>query len=46
MSLSGPPEVLAKLERLRPDERVQITGFFRFGQRLFSLSAIEPVKRK
>ena len=46
MSLSGPREVVTKLVEAAPDALLDVTGYFRRGQRMFMLSAVEPAKAK
>ena len=46
MSLSGPRDVVAKLEGAPADRLLDVTGFFRRGQRMLMLSAVEPAKTK
>ena len=46
MSVSGPRSVVDKLANASPDEQIELTGYFRGGQRLLGLSSVEPVKKK
>ena len=44
MSVAGPPVVVEKLEGADPNGRVAMIGYFRSGQRIFSLSSVERLK--
>ena len=46
MRVDGPPETLDRLTTASPDETLEVTGYFRRGQRLLMLSAVERPKKK
>jgi hypothetical protein len=45
MSIDGPPGVVERLRSAPPEETLELTGYFRRGQRLFMLSGVERTKR-
>jgi len=45
LSVSGPQPVMKRLAEARPEDAIELTGYLRRGQRLFMLSAVEPVKK-
>jgi hypothetical protein len=46
MSVSGPAEVLARLRHASPEDPLELTGYYRRGQRMLMLSSVEPRKKK
>jgi len=44
MSIDGPPAVLERLLAAKPDQMLELTGYFRRGQRILMLSGVEPKK--
>jgi hypothetical protein len=46
MSVSGPKEVLARLNAASPDDPLELIGYYRRGQRLLMLSSVERQKKK
>jgi hypothetical protein len=44
MTLAGPPEVLDRLAAASPFEPLQVSGYFRRGQRILMLSSVERRK--
>jgi hypothetical protein len=46
MSVSGPKEVLGRLLGASPDDPLEITGYYRRGQRMLMLSSVERWKKK
>ena len=46
MSVDGPKEVLAHLAAAKPDEPLELLGYFRSGQRILMLSSVGPPKKK
>jgi hypothetical protein len=46
LTVAGPRELLARLESASPDEDLEVVGYIRRGSRLFTLSSIEPAKKK
>jgi len=45
MSVFGPPEVVGKLVNASSDQPLEVTGYFRRGQRILTLSSVEPAKK-
>jgi hypothetical protein len=45
LSLAGPPEVVDELVAARPGDPLEVTGYIRLGQRIYTLSSVEPAKR-
>ena len=46
MTVSGPSDVLGRLANASPDQRLDVTGYYRRGQRMLMLSGVEPAKTK
>ena len=46
MSLAGAPELVDRLQHARPGELLEVTGYFRRGQRIFTVSGVEPAKSR
>jgi hypothetical protein len=46
MSVSGPKEVLRRLTGASPDDPLELTGYYRRGQRMLMLSSVERAKPK
>jgi hypothetical protein len=46
MSVDGPPPLLDRLAAAGPDEPLELTGYFRRGQRILMLSAVERRDRR
>jgi hypothetical protein len=46
MSVSGPAEVLERLRQASPDDPLELTGYYRRGQRMLMLSSVEPRTKK
>jgi hypothetical protein len=46
MTVDGPRELLDRLEHAAPDLQLEVTGYFRSGQRILMLSGVEPRKAK
>jgi hypothetical protein len=46
LSVSGPTEVVHRLVTASPDEPLELTGYYRRGQRMLMLSSVERWKKK
>jgi hypothetical protein len=46
MTVEGPRELLDRLEHAPPELPLEVTGYFRSGQRMLMLSSVEPRKPK
>jgi hypothetical protein len=46
MSVDGPKEVLVRLAAAKPEEPLELIGYFRSGQRILMLSSVGPPKEK
>jgi hypothetical protein len=46
MSVAGPKEVVHRLASADPAEPLEITGYYRRGQRILMLSSVGPAKKK
>lgn len=46
MSVDGPKDVLARLAAAKPEEPLELLGYFRSGQRMLMLSSVGPQKQK
>jgi hypothetical protein len=46
VSVAGPREVVDRLEHADPNDRLEVTGFLRVGQRILQLSGVERLKPK
>jgi hypothetical protein len=44
MQIAGPGRVLDHLQHAKPEEPLELIGYFRRGVRILMLSAVEPVK--
>jgi hypothetical protein len=46
MTVEGPRELLDRFEHAAPGLQLEVTGYFRSGQRMLMLSSVEPRKPK
>jgi hypothetical protein len=46
VSVAGPREVVDRLEHADPNDRLEVTGFLRVGQRILQLSGVERLQKK
>ncbi len=46
MSVSGPKEVVGRLTAASADDPLELTGYYRRGQRMLMLSSVEKPKKK
>ena len=46
VSVAGPREVVDRMEHADPNDRLEMTGFLRIGQRILQLSGVERLQKK